>query len=147
MDYQTCATDFGACGLDCSRCVSRQDGEIQQLSRALQKALTNFEAKAPVFAAFVPALAEYSHFSAVLAFLGSGTCGGCRTGQCLTPGCAAKDCHREKGVDFCAQCPEFPCSRNSFDAALEAKWQGIGKRMKAEGVVAYCAASKEAPRY
>ncbi len=147
MDYQQCVKDFGACGIDCSRCVSRKGGEIQQLSTALKKALTNFEAKAPLFSAFAPALKEYGHFTAVLDFLTEGACEGCRSGQCLSPGCAAKDCHQEMAVDFCAQCPQFPCSRNHFDPVLEAKWLANGNRMKTGGIEAFCEQAKQQPRY
>jgi len=43
------------------------------------------------------------------------TCQGCRAidGHCPVIGqqCATYVCAREKGVDFCCDCSEFPCSK------------------------------------
>jgi len=139
--------EFGACGIDCSRCVSMKNGQVQRLSQELKAALTNFEKKAPIFAGFAPALAGYESFSAVLDFLSEGSCEGCRSGKCHTPGCSAKDCHREQGVDFCFQCKEYPCSRNQYDPSLEQKWRSNNDCMKAEGIEAFCQKSKSQPRY
>lgn len=147
MNYDSCRESFGVCGIDCSRCVSKKGGEVQQLSLALREALTNFENKAPAFAAFAPELKAYDAFSAVLAFLTQGDCEGCRSGQCHMPGCAAKVCYREKGVDFCFQCDEYPCSRNQFDPALTEKWRRNNDAMKRDGIEAFCLESKRHPRY
>lgn len=147
MNNDRILEDLGVCGLDCSRCVSRKDGEIQMLSLKLRSALAGFEKKAPVFSKFVPPLADYDRFSAVLEFLTAGTCEGCRSGQCLTPGCSARDCHREKAVDFCFQCDEYPCTRNQFSPDLDAKWRRNCEAMREVGLEAYYQKSKIDPRY
>lgn len=147
MNNERILDDLGVCGLDCSRCVSRKNGEIQRLSLELKAALTGFEKKSPVFSNFVPALADYEHFASILDFLTAGTCEGCRSGQCLTLGCAARDCHREKAVDFCSQCDEYPCTRNRFSPDLDAKWRRNCEAMKKEGLEAYYERSKLEPQY
>ena len=40
-------------------------------------------------------------------------CKGCRVSGCyiLPKGCEAKSCIDEKGVEFCFECDEFPCSK------------------------------------
>ena len=40
-------------------------------------------------------------------------CNGCRNGGCTTIGgkCDTLECAKEKGVDFCYQCKDFPCRK------------------------------------
>lgn len=147
MDTNTLLDEIAVCGLDCSRCVSRKDGEIQKLSKSLSTALENFEMKALELAAFVPAFQDYDAFLAVLQVLTNGSCEGCRSGQCLNKGCVAKECHKEMGVDFCFQCAEYPCIRNHFNPALERKWKANNEAMKALGLSEFYAQSKKHPRY
>jgi hypothetical protein len=56
-------------------------------------------------------------------------------------------CYKDKGIDFCFQCDEFPCDKTNFDPDLKRRWIQMGSRMKEIGVEAYYAETKDAPRY
>jgi hypothetical protein len=45
-----------------------------------------------------------------------GTCTSCKDGS-GNPGCTVRICAREKGVEICALCGEYPCTE--FDAFFE----------------------------
>ena len=147
MEKNKIVEELGACGLDCSRCVAYELGEIKTLSETLLSQLTHFEKKAEVFSAFVPSLKHYDHFLAVMQFFVDASCKGCRAGQCLAQGCVAKTCHKEKGVDFCFQCEEYPCTRNQFSEELNNKWRVQNDLMASIGIEAFYERSKKKPRY
>ncbi len=109
--------ELGACGLDCSRCVAYELGEIKALSETLLNQLTHFEKKAEVFSAFVPSLKHYNHFLAVMQFFVDASCKGCRVGQCLAQGCVAKTCHKEKGLIFAFSVKNIPVVKISLRRA------------------------------
>lgn len=139
--------DLAPCGLDCSRCVSYKHGRIKELSKELAEHLTNFSARAEKMSAFVPVLKEYGTFEQILDFLMNGDCKGCRQGDGKYPDCAAKDCAREKKVNFCFECDEYPCKRNKYPEALEKRWIKNNDRMKEIGVKEYYSEQKKRPRY
>ncbi|MFZ3132580.1 MAG: DUF3795 domain-containing protein [Desulfosporosinus sp.] len=61
-------------------------------------------------------------------------CSGCRGNNVLCPiECVAGVCSREKGVDFCFQCGEFPCSKK-IDTQIQERWLNFNRRMKEIGV-------------
>lgn len=115
----------------------RMDGEISSLAGRLSNLLAGFEKAAGFAAAHVPALAGYPQFVGVLDFLSGATCTGCRQGGMPLPFCAARTCAPRKGVSFCFQCGEYPCSRNSFPSHLAASWRRCNDRMKDIGVEAF----------
>jgi len=135
------------CGLDCKRCTRFIEGEARHSALKLKEALTGFEKMAPRVADKVPALAHYQEFLAVLDFLSTVDCVGCRAGGSTLPFCAARTCFREKGVDFCFQCDEYPCQRNQFPANLAERWRAYNDRMKAVGVEAFHEEQLKKPRY
>ena len=48
----------------------------------------------------------------------------------MYPGCPVWPCIREKGHDFCFECPEFPCDKVDGTPELKAKWEKANKRMQ-----------------
>jgi hypothetical protein len=56
-------------------------------------------------------------------------------------------CYKEKGVDFCFQCSEFPCDKTNFDPHLNNRWLQMNERMNAIGVEAYFEETKDVCRY
>ncbi len=85
------------CGLDCSRCLSRAGGSIQQAGAALVAGLEGFDKQAPRFALMNPVFEHYAGFQAVVEYLAAGVCSGCRDGGCLNASCGVKDCILKKG--------------------------------------------------
>jgi len=135
------------CGLNCRKCFAFADGEIRIISKRLQELLGDFDNYAERFSKFLPVFKNYSSFKELLHFLSQGDCLGCRKGTCKYPNCGVIDCYKDKGVDFCYQCNEFPCQKTNFDPDLEKRWIQMNTRMKEIGVEAYFEESKLLPRY
>jgi hypothetical protein len=56
-------------------------------------------------------------------------------------------CVREKGVDFCFECDDFPCNRHGLHPALYERWKKNNMIMKTLGVQDYYKKIKYLPRY
>ncbi|HNX60368.1 MAG TPA: DUF3795 domain-containing protein [Spirochaetota bacterium] len=147
MDYKDIVSELAPCGIDCSRCVFSAHGSIRKNAGELLESLSGFEKMAKFFAAENPALAGYDSFMAVLEFLRSGECQGCRTGAGCYDGCEARNCAKTGKVDFCFECDSFPCDRNKFNPQLAEKWKTNNLAMKKSGVESFYTEQKKKPRY
>ena len=150
MDYKKIVSELSPCGLDCSRCVFSTNGSVRKNADELLEGLTGFGKMAKFLAAENPALAGYDAFLAVLDFLRSGECQGCRNGAgCYDgyDGCEARNCVKTGKVDFCFECDSFPCDRNKFNPLLAEKWKTNNLEMKKNGVESFYAEKKKKPRY
>ena len=135
------------CGLDCGRCLARAGGEVQQAARHLLKSLTGFEKHSQRFTGFHPVFGKYPEFQVMAQYLSEASCRGCRAGECLHSGCKVKDCAPAHGVDYCFECPEFPCDKTGFDPMLEERWRRNNERMRELGLAAFYLESLKRPRY
>jgi hypothetical protein len=147
ITYDSVVERLAPCGIDCERCVMYADGRVRHHAGALAEALRGFENMAPRVVDRLPSLAGYDAFSEILGLLGSASCAGCRNGGSNLPFCAARICYKEHGVDFCAQCSEYPCARNDYPENLRLRWQEYNDRMREVGVEQYYRESLERPRY
>lgn len=147
MDYETVLEYLAPCGLNCGQCFAHTQGEISRAARVLQGHLGNFDSYAQRFSTFLPQFTKYPEFKELLSHFASPDCNGCRKGNCKYPNCGVVGCHVEKGVDFCFQCPEFPCTRTHFDPNLEQRWIIMNNRMKEIGVEAYYEETRGRCRY
>ena len=147
MEHPRILDDLAPYGLSCRKCFANSQGEIAGLSTQLQERLGSFDIYAERFSAFLPAFEDYAPFEELLAYLAQGHCDGCRQGTYLWPDCGVAACYREKGVDFCFQCDEFPCEKTNFDPDLKRRWLEINNRMKEVGVESYYQETKDLPRY
>ena len=147
MEYSEILNHLAPCGLSCRKCFSYIEGEIGYHSKELQKLLGNFDIYAERFSAFIPAFKDYPSFKKMLAFFAEPDCEGCRNGTCKYPNCGVIECYREKGVDYCFQCDEFPCDRTNFDPHLLKRWIKMNSRMKEIGVEGYWEETKNLCRY
>lgn len=135
------------CGLSCQKCLAKDDGGIALSSRELLRMLTNFERHAARFAKMNPVFVSYPAFQEVLTYFAGGSCKGCRQGECLHKGCRVTTCVKDKGVDFCFQCAEFPCANTGFDPFLDKRWRAMNERMREVGPEAFYNETKDLPRY
>jgi hypothetical protein len=138
------------CGLNCEKCFAHVDGDIRKKSRMLKEALGNFDGYAQRFVTLLdaPVFEKYADFKVMLDYFASENCRGCRHEQCkLFAGCGVRQCHQEKGIDFCHQCDDFPCDRTGFDNHLHARWIKLNERIKSVGVEQYYEETKDKPRY
>ena len=94
------------CGLYCRLCayLARVPRESLALRETLRRdGWEQFgEYLLPNFKEFWAALGELSQVDK--------TCKGCR-GGCGDPDCGIRKCARERNVDVCSGCPEYPCQR------------------------------------
>ena len=147
MEYRDVLEFLAPCGLNCRKCFAYTKGEICAHSAALQRLLGEFDIYAERFSAFLPEFKNYPSFKKMLAHFAEPDCNGCRQGTCKYPNCGVVECYMQKGVDFCFQCDEFPCSKTNFDPHLKQRWIKMNQRMKAIGVAAYYEETKDHCRY
>lgn len=147
MEYKDILNILAPCGLNCFKCFAYSDGEIKSHSIKLQDLLGSFDSYAERFSKFLPVFANYPPFKELLSYLTKGDCQGCRKGTCKYPNCGVFKCYKQKGVDFCFQCDEFPCEKTNFDPDLKRRWIKMNNRMKEIGVEAYFEETKDLPRY
>lgn len=136
------------CGLDCGKCLANPDSPIACRARELREELGGFADYAPRFAEYDPAFARYPAFAALLDHLADkGSCPSCRSGNCLFQGCFVSRCTREKGLDYCADCAEFPCAGANLPFHLDALWRRSNQAIREMGAEAFYATIKDHPRY
>ncbi|GBF32955.1 hypothetical protein DCCM_2052 [Desulfocucumis palustris] len=148
MEYNEVLKHLAPCGLDCGRCADYENGEIKQLSAKLLQAMgNNYGRVAKMKSGENIVFNNYRHFEEILTSFSLASCSGCRGEKNLCPiECAAKTCHKEKGVDFCFQCSEYPCQKQ-FSGRLRERWININNRMKEIGAVEYYFEQVQLPRY
>jgi hypothetical protein len=147
MDHQEILARLAPCGVGCGRCIAYGKGEIKRWAGSIREALTGFEKMVTAWADNIPALAQYAGFRAVLDLLADASCAGCRVERSKSPICEARTCCREKGVEFCFQCDEFPCDRNQYPDHLRQRWLSNNQRMKEIGVEQFFQEQAKKPRY
>lgn len=150
MNYGEILNKTGPCGISCEKCFAFNEGEIKYHSGELKKFLGNFDIYASRFVDLLdePVFGKYPEFKELLSYFTSVECKGCRKESCkLFKTCNVRECHKQKGVDFCFQCEEFPCDNTGFDEHLYNRIVSINKRMKEIGIENYYDEIKDKPRY
>jgi hypothetical protein len=147
MNYEEILHKLAPCGLDCSKCMAFREGEIKKHATELKRLLGAFDSYAARFSKFMPVFSCYPSFKKLLDHFVQSDCGGCRKGEGKYPNCAVAACYREKGVDFCFQCGDFPCAKVSFDPNLKERWLDMNGKMRETGVERYYEDTKDLPRY
>jgi hypothetical protein len=150
VDYNQIKRRLGPCGLHCGKCFAFVAGDISRSSKKLKESLGNFDIYAERFVELIdePVFKKYPDFKEMLSYFESVECGGCRKEKCkIFKGCKVRDCYEEKGVDFCYQCPDFPCNKTGFDEHLHKRSVDINRRIKEIGVEEYYDEIKDKPRY
>lgn len=63
----------------------------------------------------------------------NGDCAGCQDGSCESHGwCKNYNCCREKGLNGCYECPEFPCSGGMLDKVRVRAFAEFARRYGAD---------------
>jgi hypothetical protein len=141
---------FGPCGLLCEKCFAFENGPIKEHAVKLKENLGEFDNYAKRFETLLndSRFGAYPVFKEFLNLLASTGCKGCREQEChLFAGCNVKLCYKEKGVDYCWQCAEFPCTNTGFDENLNMRWLKINEKIKEIGLENYYNSIKDKPRY
>lgn len=147
MRHEEILKILAPCGLNCAKCQFSSEGDIRKHAIELKRLLGSFDSYAERFSKFLSVYGSYPAFKELLNQFAKANCKGCRSGDCKYPNCGVAPCSREKGVDFCFQCSEFPCDKSNFDPDLHRRWLIMNQRMKEVGVEAYFEETKDQPRY
>ena len=150
MNYEQIKASLAPCGLSCEKCFAHVDGDVRRHSLSLKETLGNFEPYAQRYETLLggPVFKKYPDFKEVLDYFASENCHGCRNEQCkLFKNCGVRSCHQEKGVDFCYQCDQFPCTKTHFDDNLYKAWVRINEIIKSKGIEQYYEITLRCPRY
>lgn len=150
MDHVALLAYLAPCGLRCGDCLGCDGGDIGRLASALRGKLGNFRAYAARFADSDPVFADYPAFERLLDRLAAPRCPGCRAAGptgCIHAACAVRPCARDRGVDFCFQCADFPCDRHGFPPPLADRWRRNNEQMRDMGPAAFFEAVRHTPRY
>ena len=150
MDYALIKNRLAPCGLHCGKCYAFVDGDVKSYSLRLKESLGDFDIYAKRFVDLLddPVFEKYPDFKAMLNYLASVECAGCRNEKCkIFKDCKVRGCHEMKEVDFCFQCSDFPCENTGFDQHLHKRSVDINLRMKEIGVENYYNEIKDKPRY
>jgi hypothetical protein len=142
--------NIAPCGLHCGKCFAYSNGEIHKNSIELKNALGNFDVYARRFETLLeePAFKRYPDFKEFLAYLTTTQCKGCRKELCrLFKDCRVRDCHKNKNVDFCYLCSDFPCSSTGFDDHLYKRFVDINLKIREIGIENYYDEVKNKSRY
>jgi hypothetical protein len=100
-------------------------------------------------------LSAFQEFHQRLEHYADRPCLGCREtptfGGCL-PGCVVPSCVIERGIDYCAECSDFPCqeARDVFASAnelLARSWEEGSRRIREIGIEAYFEEKRDTPHY
>lgn len=147
------------CSLLCYTCLALKDGAFSECSPRLSGycegvceflSLNMPEDERDKFHLF------FNEFQNALKQLSGGMCHGCRnvpsSKKGCIKGCVIPDCAQERGVDFCAECNEFPCQKaKDFFATHSNKitkiWEDGSKRIKEIGIEAYFEEKKNLSHY
>ncbi len=150
MNVEFIKSRLAPCGLHCGKCFAFSEGDISNYSKKLKESLGNFDVYAQRFVELIdePVFSKYPDFKEMLNYFSSVECGGCRKEKCkIFKECKVHECAENKKVDFCYECPDFPCNNTGFDQHLQKRSVTINKRIKEVGVEVYYNEIKDVPRY
>jgi Protein of unknown function (DUF3795) len=127
------------CGLHCNLCAERS--RIPACAAALQQAMA--EEGWPFWGPSIPDFARFWRFLDRLAR--DGGCPGCRAGGGF-PACQIRICARERGVELCSHCPDFPCDHVQALAARYPTLTADNRRLQAVGLERWLEEQEERAR-
>lgn len=151
------------CSLLCYACPSLKTGTVAECARKLHnywEGFCEFRSKHLPEESRDKWHAEFNAFDNTLQFLGGASCPGCRNNPpsskagwgCLD-GCVIPACAKAHGVDFCAECNDFPCreAKDFFatlgDDSITASWESETRRLREIGLEAYFEEKKDVSHY
>lgn len=124
------------CGLHCDLCSARS--RIPQRAKALQEAMD--DEGWPYWGSTIPGFTAFWQFLEGLH--ADGGCPGCRA-EGGDPSCKIRVCARERGLDLCNQCGDFPCELVQALAARYPTLIADNRRMQVVGLVQWLEEQRE----
>lgn len=127
------------CGLYCGLCAER--ARIPRQAAALRESMA--QEGWPQWGHSIPGFSEFWRFLQKLET--EGGCPGCRAGG-GPPGCRIRSCVKERGLDYCPGCPDYPCARIEAIGRAYPTLIADGLRLKQIGVDQWTAEQEERVR-
>lgn len=146
------------CSLLCYTCPAYKDGAISKCASTL---CNYFEGYYDFNDANIPDeyrswLTEFKSFYDKLEKYKKRPCVACRNNPpsssgCIE-GCVIRSCTKERGVNFCSECSDFPCEKaNNFFAKINqtilTDWRNGNQRIKEVGIKQYFEEKKDVSHY
>ncbi|MCD4669366.1 MAG: DUF3795 domain-containing protein [Actinomycetia bacterium] len=135
------------CGLLCYTCDGLEGGIINETAKKLLFLLESYESVVKTYSKSTPVLTKYDNFKEVLEHFANVNCKGCREGKCNNSDCIVPTCIKEKNINFCFECAEFPCEKTGFDDKLKDKWIRKNLKIKKIGFEKYFEEEKAKAHY
>lgn len=158
MDRDQLLQYVAPCALLCYSCPGLKDGAISQCASRLCGYFEGYydfnDANLPE--KYRPWLDEFAAFERRLERFTQSTCPGCRSnpkpGAGCIEGCVVPSCVKEKGIDYCGECNDFPCEKaRSFFARINdvigKDWENGSRRIGEIGIDAYFEERKDRSHY
>lgn len=140
MNTKEILEKIAPCSLMCYTCEAYEKGIICDLARTL---LSHMDGMKDFHEKHNPNLVEkYNIFEEGLNRCSSGACSGCRNREhnvCSIKGCFILDCTEQHDVNFCGECPEFPCEKPNtiFEEEIYKQWLDGNQQIKKKGIEAF----------
>jgi len=148
MERDELLRNVAPCGLVCYTCTACGHGVVKEHAQKLSFYLTGVSD----FLASQHMRGDKKKLDACMATLEyysrqSGP--GCREEetQCSFKNCVIRACTREKHIDFCADCADFPCGKIDLPDVFTDKWKASNTRIREAGVEQYFDEEKEVPHF
>lgn len=157
MEKELLLNYVAPCSLLCYTCPALKNGAISQHAAKL---CGYFDGYYDFNDAFIPEqyrswLTEFDSFYKSLGKYKDRPCPGCRNNPSDTgciDGCVVPLCVKEKGIDFCAECTEFPCQKAkdfflTVNNTIGRDWENGSKRIAEVGIDRYFEERKNISHY
>lgn len=150
MEREDILRNVAPCSLICTTCVACQYGTICVTADTLKWQLHGFKEFCARNHSFNREW--YEHFEKYLNNLCNARCPGCRNSEhnsCGGKYCFIPNCVKEHNVDFCGECPMFPCDKvNSlFDNVVLNRWLAGNTQIKEVGAEEFLNDKIHEPHY
>lgn len=138
------------CSLMCYTCSGYHNGVICESAKTLLKYLEGM--KEFYEKHLSDAVESYSNFEEVLRIYNAASCLGCRSTEhngCSIEGCFLLECTKNRRIDFCGECDEFPCekTRQLFEEEVYKQWLEGNQQIRDYGIELFWENNSEKPHY
>lgn len=146
------------CSLLCYTCPALKDGAVSECAAKLCRYFEGYydfnDANMPEqYRSWLP---QFEDFYKRLEGYTQSKCPGCRNTPSASvgciDGCVVPKCISQRGIDFCAECSDFPCHNakdffGAINSVIAQDWESGNKRIKEVGIEAYFNEKKDRSHY
>lgn len=160
MEKEKLLNYVAPCSLLCCTCMACKEGFLTDCAKRLKnycEGVCEFFCQNQSEEQQKETKAFFQNFDGALWNLSGGSCNGCRNsdhsyGTGCIGGCPIPECVKKHGIDFCAECNEFPCQTvkdffASGNKTLIKVWENGNTRIKEIGAEAYFNEKKNISHY